>query len=512
MGFSGSAKVIEVVEYPRNDDGKLYHNQDGNREMITVLECICADGTALAPAVIFKAAATIDESWVGRVKDLPEVLFGRSPNGWTSNQIALDWLQFNFGPESLSFHKAAGRRRLLLLDGHVSHVNPAFLRRCLEYQVTLVCLPPHTTHKLAPCDVGVFGPYKHYYSEELKDRYNNRERGVYKHNFTEILAVARKKAFTKDNILAAFRATGICPPNGEKILDRIIQHNAPKTQKSADGQPAPPPVIDLPTLTGNFANAEVPTTYTQLTATSARRPPATPAVVRILDLDVERAAELPTPAGPKELKRRKDGLLDCMRTQPGGMGPDLYKMSLEIEKISKLAERLLLEKAEDQQRIAELENQIDEIKRIAGKGRKRLRPVPDGGFSLRSYDDFERLQLEREQKKQEERKRKIEKLRVDVGLQEEKLKSTREKKEQVAEREAKNTKPKRWRSSAQLAGDESSISEKLRGLEEQLKQLEEEYAEHGGGGAEGEASEGESDREEHQVPLGFLLQEFEAGG
>lgn len=63
-----------------------------------------------------------------------------------------------------------GKKRMLLLDGHVSHVNSHFLQRCIDYNLILVCLPPHTTHKLQALDKGIFGPYKQAYSTELKDR------------------------------------------------------------------------------------------------------------------------------------------------------------------------------------------------------------------------------------------------------------------------------------------------------------------------------------------------------
>lgn len=38
-------------------DGPQYQQQDGNRENITVIVTICADGTATPPAVIFKGQA-----------------------------------------------------------------------------------------------------------------------------------------------------------------------------------------------------------------------------------------------------------------------------------------------------------------------------------------------------------------------------------------------------------------------------------------------------------------------
>jgi hypothetical protein len=47
-----------------------------------------------------------------------------SENGWTTNQIRLQWLQKVFIPATTS--RTAGRYRLLILDGHGSHLTPQF--------------------------------------------------------------------------------------------------------------------------------------------------------------------------------------------------------------------------------------------------------------------------------------------------------------------------------------------------------------------------------------------------
>ena len=78
--------------------------------------------------------------------------------------------------------------RLLVFDGHISHVNKAFLHRCLDYQVLPVCLPPHATHFLQPLDVSVFGPLKHAYSDLLQVQYAQGEREVWKGNLKKASA------------------------------------------------------------------------------------------------------------------------------------------------------------------------------------------------------------------------------------------------------------------------------------------------------------------------------------
>ncbi|KAF9477143.1 hypothetical protein BDN70DRAFT_811132, partial [Pholiota conissans] len=47
------------------DQKNVYNVENGNREMITVIETVCADGTTLHPSMIF-GAKRINASW-GRV-------------------------------------------------------------------------------------------------------------------------------------------------------------------------------------------------------------------------------------------------------------------------------------------------------------------------------------------------------------------------------------------------------------------------------------------------------------
>lgn len=56
---TGIQSGIGTTEYVvgRKGKGVQHQQRDGNRENITVLPTICADGTNLAPAIIFKGEA-----------------------------------------------------------------------------------------------------------------------------------------------------------------------------------------------------------------------------------------------------------------------------------------------------------------------------------------------------------------------------------------------------------------------------------------------------------------------
>ena len=60
------SKVKRVFSKSAFEEGKLRHIiQDGNREWITTIACICADGTALTPALIYQAqASAIQDTWL----------------------------------------------------------------------------------------------------------------------------------------------------------------------------------------------------------------------------------------------------------------------------------------------------------------------------------------------------------------------------------------------------------------------------------------------------------------
>ena len=54
-----------------------------------------------------------------------------------------------------------GEWRMLILDGHGSHLTMEFMDYCWDHKIVPFLLPPHLTHLLQPCDVGIFQPIKH---------------------------------------------------------------------------------------------------------------------------------------------------------------------------------------------------------------------------------------------------------------------------------------------------------------------------------------------------------------
>jgi hypothetical protein len=117
---------------------KAYHQSPENRVWASIIECVSASGKKLRPAVIFKGK-NLQSTWFPST--IPDWLFATSENGWTSNAIGAEWLERVFLPGT----KPVGDRwRMLILDGHGSHINLEFLWTCKQNKVYLLFLPAHS--------------------------------------------------------------------------------------------------------------------------------------------------------------------------------------------------------------------------------------------------------------------------------------------------------------------------------------------------------------------------------
>jgi hypothetical protein len=138
---------------------------DGSRDWITVLACICADGTPLSPGLIYQSKATkIWSSWVEDIHQDQPAFVTTTTSGWTNEDTGLQWLIQVFDRET----KARARQswRLLYVDGHGSHVTLRFLEYCAANRILVARFPPHATHTVQPLDVVVFKSLSSAYSRE----------------------------------------------------------------------------------------------------------------------------------------------------------------------------------------------------------------------------------------------------------------------------------------------------------------------------------------------------------
>lgn len=126
-------------------------------ENLTAIECISADGWAMTPFFIAKGEHHL-ERWY-EASTLPDdYRIALSPSGYSSDTLAFEWLQlFHLKTRSRT---QKGQKRVLLFDGHGSHLTFEFLEFCERKDILPVCFPPHTTHLVQPLDGKPFLVYK----------------------------------------------------------------------------------------------------------------------------------------------------------------------------------------------------------------------------------------------------------------------------------------------------------------------------------------------------------------
>lgn len=211
MGVIATAQVVTGTDRA----GRPRTIQPGNREWVTIIECINAMGASIPPLVIFEAIMH-QAAWYQAIP--LDWSIGVSNNGWTTNEIGLFWLKL--------FHKhtkdrIVGIYRMLVLDGHNSHINPKFDRFAMDHKIIVVCMPAHSSHLLQPLDVGCFSSLKQAYGRSVEQIMACGVNHIDKLEFLPLYQQARKLAISPSNIQAGFAATGLVPYSPNRVLSQL---------------------------------------------------------------------------------------------------------------------------------------------------------------------------------------------------------------------------------------------------------------------------------------------------
>jgi hypothetical protein len=242
MGLIATAKVITRA----NLYGRRATIQPGNREWVTSIECVGATGFILPPCIIFKSSTYQQYAWF---EDLPsDWRIEISPNGWTSDEISVRWLEKQFIPMTTS--RTKGKFRLLILDGHGSHLTARFDQLCSQNGIIPICMPPHSSHLLQPLDIGCFAPLKRAYGGLIQNKARLGANHIDKLDFITAFKTARTEAFKPLTIQNAFAAAGLVPFDPDRVLSKLdIQIREPtplgsqSSSQSSRGSPKTPKTI-----------------------------------------------------------------------------------------------------------------------------------------------------------------------------------------------------------------------------------------------------------------------------
>ena len=228
MGVAATCKVVTASE--RRHAPKMV--QPGDREWASVIQGVNAQGWAIPPLIILKGRYHLS-SWYDET--LPrDWVITVSENGWTTNEIGLQWIQ-HF--EQHTNQRTTGAWRLLILDGHESHNSIQFRELCAEKKIITLCMPPHSSHLLQPLDVACFAPLKKAYGHQVGELIRAFINHVMKTEFLPALHAAHTASFTPENIRAGFRGAGLVPFDPESVIGKLDVRL--RTPSSPSGQNEP---------------------------------------------------------------------------------------------------------------------------------------------------------------------------------------------------------------------------------------------------------------------------------
>lgn len=223
------------------------------RTLVTSCETISAAGEQIPPGIIFPAKIHIP--WMFP-EDLPsDWLIGYSDKGYNTVELGLGWLKHfdkhtkrKLEPENVQWQQdpwdeddakevAEGepdKSRLLIIDGHESHVNVQFLDYAERNNIIVLALPPHLTHKMQPLDVGVFQTLKHAH-QDILDQWVRDVGSVFdKQQFIAKLPEIRQKGIKKETVISAWRKAGLIPYHPEVVLQGITELEPEMSRKYHD--------------------------------------------------------------------------------------------------------------------------------------------------------------------------------------------------------------------------------------------------------------------------------------
>lgn len=215
---------------------RAYVSSPEDREWVSIIEAVSSTGGSIRPLIIFKGV-NLQSTWFN--ERTPSWTYTTSTNGWTSNQIGHNWLIECFMPET----KPDGDEyRMLVLDGHGSHVTVDFAWTCKQNRIEVVYLPPHSSHVLQPLDLSCFSPVKTRYRAGIAALATLDDSApVKKRRFLELYNLARSDSLTPKVIRNGWKAAGIYPWNPAKALgsSQVVQRPSQRTQKAATPPPRP---------------------------------------------------------------------------------------------------------------------------------------------------------------------------------------------------------------------------------------------------------------------------------
>lgn len=196
-----------VAPTGRKQVGQVTAGERG--ELITAVGIITDNGNTVPPVFVFpRKRISVDRLLHGSP---PGSVGANSGSGWMTADIFAEIVL----PHIVKALKPTEEDPVLIIaDNHASHISLDAINFCRNNHIAFLTIPPHCSNKLQPLDVAVYGPFKRAFNTALQD-WMSRHAGTRAtlYDLCAIFSTAYDSSFTRHNIVAGFKATGVSPFN-----------------------------------------------------------------------------------------------------------------------------------------------------------------------------------------------------------------------------------------------------------------------------------------------------------
>lgn len=168
--------------------------------------CVDAEGEFLPLYVLYKGK----NLWNTWLNGPDNCRYQVSTNGWMEQPSFQDWFQNVF----LTHVKSIPGTKLLIYDGHSSHIHIDLVKLAKDNDVVIVCLPPHSTHVLQPLDTCVFKSVKTAWEKILRTHNHgshNIDKALFPSLLKKLVDQEKNNSFGKINVVKGFLTCGLYP-------------------------------------------------------------------------------------------------------------------------------------------------------------------------------------------------------------------------------------------------------------------------------------------------------------
>jgi hypothetical protein len=191
------------------------------KENTTMLAMCNAAGGKAPLLIVFKGLNIYDKWMASDDSAFAGITYAASKKGWMETEIFK-----NYFMNTILSSIGTKRPVLIIYDGHSTHIDQSIIETAIKENITILKLPPHSSHLLQPLDLSVFKSFKGTWDDKLiKWQRQNLGRKLPKKLISEFVCQTWKSVHP-EVISNGFKKAGIYPFSADVIPETAFSRSS----------------------------------------------------------------------------------------------------------------------------------------------------------------------------------------------------------------------------------------------------------------------------------------------